>query len=228
MKKVLIVEDDRSLLTRIVKFLGKYQDQFEVVPASDGQEAIEILRDQSVSLVVTDIQMPNVNGLKLLAYINNYYAYVPCFVMTAYSTSRLKAKLPGDLLRFFEKPFEIEDLAKAIVAALDRDVESYPKKTVSLLNFLTLIEMYQASCRFDIEVPNKTPGSLYFNNGILYDAICGDLTGETAALKLLSRKTPIYSPTFSSQKEIVRRITTDLRDLIRNVTGSIDETPQGT
>lgn len=222
MKKVLIVDDDRILLTRIVNYLEKYQDQFEVIPVSDGQEAIGILRGQPVSLVVTDIQMPNVDGLKLLAYINNYYAYVPCFVMTAYSTSRLKAKLPDDLLRFFEKPFEIKDLADAIGAALDRDAASTPVKTVSLLNFLSIIEMYQTSCRLDIEVPNKAPGSLYFENGILYDAICGELTGETAALELLSSIKPTFLINFSSKKEIVRRIKTDLKVLISNATGGMD------
>jgi len=228
MKKVLIVDDDRILLARIVKYLEKYQDQFEAIPVSDGQEAIDVLRDQSISLVVTDIQMPNVNGFKLLAYINNYYAYVPCFVMTAYSTSRLKAKLPGHLMRFLEKPFEIQDLAEAIVETLNRDVGSTPVKTVSLLNFLSIIEMYQTSCRLDIEEPNKTPGSLYFENGILYDAICGELAGETAALELLARRQPTFLINFSSKKEITRRIETDLEVLISKATGSIDEVPQGT
>ncbi len=220
MKKVLIVEDDRILLKRIVNHLEKYQDQFEVIPVSDGQEAIDVLRTQPVSLVVTDIQMPNVNGFKLLAYISNYYAYVPCFVMTAYSTSRLKAKLPEGLLRFFEKPFEMKELAEAVVATLNRDVTSTPVKTISLVNFLSIVELYQTSCRLDIEEPGQTPGVLYFENGLLYDAVCGELTGEAAALELLARIEPTFAINFAAQKEVPRRIETDLKILINKATGS--------
>ena len=111
MDKVLIVEDDRIHLKRLITILGKHQDKFEVVPAGDGQEAIDILEEQPISVLVTDIQMPRVDGLVLLAYVNEHHPKLPCLVMTAYGTPQMKAKLPKDLLRFFHKPFDIEDLA---------------------------------------------------------------------------------------------------------------------
>ena len=118
MHKVLIAEDDIDQLNLITKILGKFKDQFEVVPVSDGKQAIEILKYDRVSLVVTDIQMPRLNGMILLAYVHTYHPSIPCIVITAYGTSRLKSRLPDDLLRFFQKPINVNDLAHAILAAL--------------------------------------------------------------------------------------------------------------
>jgi len=61
MDKVLIVEDDRIHLKRLTTVLEKHRDKFEVIPAVDGQEAIDILKQGPVSLMVTDIQMPRVD-----------------------------------------------------------------------------------------------------------------------------------------------------------------------
>ena len=52
MDNVLIAEDDHIHLKRLITVLRKYGDKFEVIPANDGQEAIDILKQQSVSLLV--------------------------------------------------------------------------------------------------------------------------------------------------------------------------------
>ncbi len=69
MDKVLIVDDDAQLLTIITDTLKKYRNKFELITAKDGLDAIKVMRKQPVSLVVTDLKMPNVNGLVLLAYM---------------------------------------------------------------------------------------------------------------------------------------------------------------
>ncbi len=214
MNKVLIAEDDRILLMRLTKALEKYPDKFKVLPAKDGQEAIEILQKQPVSALVTDIQMPRVNGLALLAYVSQNHPNIPCFVMSAYGTSRMKAKLPEDLLQFFQKPFEIEDLVRAIIAVLDRDATLDGLQAISVASFLHMINMEQASCVFEIKSPDKTSGVLYFENGELYDAEYGDFKGEDAALKLINREKASFGIKFFSDKPVSRQIFTDIDRLI--------------
>jgi CheY-like chemotaxis protein len=199
---------------RLTRALEKYPDKFEVLPAKDGQEAIEILQQQPVSALVTDIQMPRVNGLALLAYVSQNHPNIPCFVMSAYGTSRMKAKLPEDLLQFFQKPFEIEVMARAIIAVLDRDETLDGLKTISIVSFLHMINMEQASCALEIKAPDKTSGMLYFENGELYDAECGDLKGEAAALKLIRREKTSFGIKFYSDKPVSRQIFTDINQLI--------------
>ncbi|MDF1594156.1 MAG: response regulator [Desulfobacterales bacterium] len=213
MDKVLIAEDDRIHLKRMSKVLGKYNDKFEVVEAVDGQEAIDILKEQPVSVLVTDIQMPRVDGLVLLAYVNEHHPNLPCLVMTAYGTPQMKAKLPKDLLRFFHKPFIIEDLARAVIDILGQNVSDEAFHGISLESFLHIIEMEQISCMLEMESSAKTPGVMYFKNGILYDAVCKNLKGEPAALELIPQKMETFRFKILPAKDGVRRIQTSLTDL---------------
>jgi YesN/AraC family two-component response regulator len=213
MHKVLIAEDDRIHLKRMTKVLGKYNDQFEVVQAVDGQEAIDILKAQPVSVLVTDIQMPRVDGLVLLAYVSEHHPKLPCMVITAYGTPQMKAMLPKGLLRFFHKPFIIEDLARAVIDILGQNVRDEAFHGISLESFLHIIEMEQISCMLEIESSAKTPGVMFFKDGILYDAECDNLKGEPAALKLIPQKIETFRFKVLPVKDAVRQIQPSLTEL---------------
>ena len=223
MDKVLLAEDDIDQLMLLTSKLRKYSDKFEVIPVSDGKEAIDMLKEEQISLVVTDIQMPRMNGMMVLAYVHTFLPSVPCFVITAYGTSRLREKLPKDILRFFQKPFDIDDFSHAIIAALEGKEDLKDVKGISLLSILDLIQMEETTCMFEVEAPTGPSGVMYFKDGILYDATCGDLTGEAAALELISGEFANYRFKFSHELEVPRRIKTDLQDLIHNVIGIAKE-----
>ena len=122
---------------------------------------------------------------------------------------------PQDLLRFFQKPFEMEDLAQAILETLDRVTEQAGAQGVSQESFLHMIEMEQSSCIFEIKSPDKDTGMLYFVEGILFDAECGDLKGEAAALELLAREKTTFGFKFFTPKGLPRLIKPNLDQLIR-------------
>ena len=86
MKIVLIAEDDRILSARLTTYMGKYDDQLDVIAVDNGKKALEVLKRRQISLLITDIQMPEMDGLELLAYINLHHPVLPCFVMTAHGT----------------------------------------------------------------------------------------------------------------------------------------------
>jgi YesN/AraC family two-component response regulator len=164
-------------------------------------------------VLVTDIQMPRVDGLVLLAYVNEHHPKLPCLVMTAYGTPQMKAKLPKDLLRFFHKPFDIEDLARAVIDILGQNLSDDAFHGISLESFLHIIEMEQISCMLEIESSAKTSGVMFFKDGILYDAECENLKGEPAALKLIPQKIETFRFRVLPVKDGVRRIQTSLTDL---------------
>jgi len=62
MDKVLIVDDDAQLLLILAEAFQRYRSKFETVTVRDGLDAIKVLQKERFSLVVTDIQMPKVNG----------------------------------------------------------------------------------------------------------------------------------------------------------------------
>ncbi len=216
MDKVLIADDDRILLKRLAKGLGNYSDKFKAILVKDGKEAIQVLKQEPVSLLVTDIQMPRLNGIILLAYVHTYHPGIPCIVATSYGTSRLKAKLPKDILRFIQKPFDVDDLALVIMAALERNVPCENAEGISIVSFLHMIATEQISCILEIQSPDKPTGALYFENGVLYDAKSGDKSGEAAALELIARKMSTYQFKDLPQEKLSVQIKTDLHELIRN------------
>ncbi|MCP4109945.1 MAG: response regulator [Desulfobacteraceae bacterium] len=78
MDKILVAEDDASLRMLIKSYLKSYEDKFETIAVENGLEAIKTLQNEMISLLVTDIKMPKVEGLVLLAYMNRNFPKVPC------------------------------------------------------------------------------------------------------------------------------------------------------
>ncbi len=79
---MLIVDSNSDFLNSLNEGLKQYQSQFEVLAVSDGQAAVEVLKRESVSLLVTDLETSKIDGLALLAYMTRNYSKVPCVVMT--------------------------------------------------------------------------------------------------------------------------------------------------
>ena len=115
MKKlpVLIVEDDRNLLEAIcdtVKLAG-----YHPIAACNGVEAMALLQENSVGMVVSDVQMQPVDGLALLQRIKIFDPDLPVLLMTAYGEiDRAIAAMRGGACDFVLKPFEPGDLLMRI------------------------------------------------------------------------------------------------------------------
>ena len=226
MSKVLIVDPNSDFLNSLNEGLKQYQSQFEVLAVSDGQAAVEVLKREPVSLLVTDLGTPKIDGLALLAHMTRNYSKVPCVVMTRYETPQIKKRTsPEDNPRYLEKPFHFQELANAIIEGLDfYDEGKGLRGGLSVSGFLSLIEMEEKTCLLEIHSGEKRKGLLFFDNGVLYDAIYGDLNGDDAALEMI----PLENVTFSfkdlPQKKIRRRIKTALTDLITEAMKLGDET----
>jgi len=186
--KVLIVDDDHIWLRLIKKKFENYSDTFTTLTAPDGEAAVASLKDNMVSLVVTDMQMPKMDGLALLAHLSENYPDIPVIIMTAYSTpSSKKTVLEGGAAGYIEKPFVVEDLATKIIKTLQKETEGGTLQTVPLDMFIQLIEMEQKTCT--IRVFNKLTqkkGILFFYKGDLLDARINNRQGNTAAYEIFA------------------------------------------
>jgi len=83
MRRILVTEDSatmRSLLIATIESCGDY----EVIEASSGFEALRLLPREKVDLIITDINMPDINGLELINYVrkNANYADTPLFIIS--------------------------------------------------------------------------------------------------------------------------------------------------
>jgi len=187
-KKILFVDDDRILLRLAQEKFKPYAKQFTIITAGNGLQAIEKLKRESISLVITDLQMPGMDGFGLLAHLSKNFPDIPVIILTAYgSQTSEKAALEGGANGFMEKPFVVERLAQKITEAFKKESEGGVLQTVPLEMFLQLIEMEQKTCT--LRVFNKSTdssGVLFFKNGILMDARIKDIKGLVAAYEIFS------------------------------------------
>jgi len=187
MDKVLIAEDDLALQRFLQIRLQKYKDKFTVLFADNGEEAIEVLKQTYISLLVTDIEMPKVDGVALLSYMDNKHPHIPCIVITANATPELEQKLTNDnLFCFFKKPFQLEKFVQTILHALEQDIPDGALKGISVASFLQMIQLEQKTCLIEVHPPGMEKGLFYFQEGVPHNAFYGDLRGEEAALKILA------------------------------------------
>ncbi|MEM7762595.1 MAG: response regulator [Pseudomonadota bacterium] len=115
MQSILAVDDSRSmrgLVSHVLKGAG-----FEVVLAEDGVEAFDYAKENTVDLVLTDINMPNMDGISLIKSLRTLdtYRFVPLLVLTTESGTdkKMEGKEAG-ATGWIVKPFDPESLIKTI------------------------------------------------------------------------------------------------------------------
>lgn len=184
MKHVLIVDDEKPFLMSVRDGLAQYGDQFRLHLAFNGQEAIRVLQEQPIDLVVTDLKMPVMDGFQLLAHMSGAYPATPVIVMTAFGTPDIEAKIKRfKTFHYLEKPLDLEALAGAIGRALSNSTSSLIRG-ITLATFLQLIKMENKTCTLKIKSGSEA-GQLFINRGELMDAETANARGEQAAYQIV-------------------------------------------
>ena len=115
-KKILIAEDSptmRSLIVSTISAMGEY----ETVEAANGFEALRILPREKVDLIITDINMPDINGLELVSFIRNNenYRMTPLFIISTEGSERDREKgLALGANAYLVKPFAPQQLQELV------------------------------------------------------------------------------------------------------------------
>ncbi len=127
---LLFIEDEKPMRKMAVEFL---QDRFkEIYEASDGIEAYSIYSDKRPDIIITDIQMPRLNGLGLCEKIRKEDDQTPIIILTAYShTEYLLKATELNLIKYLIKPIKEQALNEAIKKAKEK-IESKSKSVVYL------------------------------------------------------------------------------------------------
>ncbi|MEA3232835.1 MAG: response regulator [Thermodesulfobacteriota bacterium] len=187
-KQVLIVDNNQELLESLKVGLEKYREQFSTLYANDGKKALEILKHEPVSAVVSDIRMPKMNGLALLSSMTGQYPDIPVIIITAYGQDELEwLSRKSGAVAFVSKPFSVDEIGNKILSLLQKESDGGVIKGISVGVFMQLAEMEEMTCT--IRVYSKTvdmQGVVFFKKGKLYDARYGSFDGEEAIVKIIS------------------------------------------
>jgi len=118
-KQILIVDDEEDILKTLKEILQR--KGYNVILASNGFEALEILENTAVNLIITDIIMPEIEGLEFVQKVTSKKPDLPIVVMSGLANDHyLTAASYFGAVCKLTKPFDTNELLDAIKCALER------------------------------------------------------------------------------------------------------------
>jgi len=115
----ILVVDDEAKMRRLLEIMLT-QLNHQVYQAEDGQQALDFLKDNSVDLVITDLKMPNVDGISLLRQLREANNNVSVIVVTAYGTVETAVEtMKYGACDYIVRPFELDAVEAAVERALN-------------------------------------------------------------------------------------------------------------
>ncbi|MEL6866193.1 MAG: response regulator [Bacteroidota bacterium] len=115
---ILYVDDEQD---NLLAFKAVFRRQFQIYTAISGFEAIQLLKDQPIDLIISDQRMPKMTGLEFFEHIIPNHPNVVRMVITGYSEMGpiLEAVKQGLISHYLTKPWNVEELRKIIEGALE-------------------------------------------------------------------------------------------------------------
>jgi|GEM_PF-229591 len=124
-KKILVVDDEKGICENVHKILAK--KNYEVTQALSAKEAHEKMAKESYSLLISDIVMPEKNGLELLKLVKEQWPLTKVIVMTAYaSTDTAMKAIRLGALDYLPKPFTPKEIRDTVEKALSGELREAP------------------------------------------------------------------------------------------------------
>jgi CheY-like chemotaxis protein len=184
---VLLVEDipaTQRLQAVSLEAVGR----FRALGAKHGGEALEILRRERVDAVVTDLNMPVMDGFQLIAELSTRYPGLPVFVLSDIpDPARVDPALTDSCLHIHAKPPDYHTLATEIYA-----VRNLPQSVVRGVSMPSLLQLLQWEGRTATITVHSGPllGRLYVDKGELIQAEAGEVQGLEAAYAICGWPAP--------------------------------------
>lgn len=112
--KILVVDDEKMTLLAIAKKLA--EKNYEVITTSNGVEALNIISEKDIDLIISDIMMPSITGYALLTMLKNFYfSKIPLILMSGFPPDAIQLNLYGvGAESFIKKPIDFNALYKKI------------------------------------------------------------------------------------------------------------------
>lgn len=115
--KILLVDDDFDLRLSLAEAFG---DEFDVVTAGTGAEALVALEARAPEAIITDVRMPEMDGIEFLATVRSKYPEMPIIIVSGYAEKEmLIGAVRFQAFDFFEKPVDYQTMAGALRRAVD-------------------------------------------------------------------------------------------------------------
>jgi two-component system response regulator YesN len=187
MMDILIVDDEPLVRSSMARMIGNLNEAYNIQEAEDGEEAIEKLQKSSFDLVITDIRMPAVDGLKLAGYIYKTYPGIFTVMLTGYSDFEYaRTAIQYKVIDYLLKPVSIDDIQKTITKIEALLQERRTNNEIGRLRDHNLLEKKVQDLFYELPVP-------YYDESLFPEYNCISVISFTMEADILRKKTIRFS-----------------------------------
>ena len=111
---ILFVDDEPNVIQGLKRMLRPLRKEWNFYFAESGNEALKILSPNTIDVIVSDMQMPNMNGAQLLEEVKERFPSVIRFILSGHSDMDLSLKASRTVHQFISKPIEAKQLKEKI------------------------------------------------------------------------------------------------------------------
>lgn len=114
MKRLLYVDDEE---TNLLLFEVSFANDFNIITAESGADALEMLKSAEFDIIVSDMKMPEMNGLEFILEVKKIKPDIPCYMLSGYSLDGEidDAIENGLIIDFFQKPLNKKEFLNAVL-----------------------------------------------------------------------------------------------------------------
>lgn len=119
MEKLLVIDDEKSILDLLNVVFEK--EGYAVETSLSATRAVELIGNDDIDMIISDIKMPKMNGMELLRYVRKNRPDIPIVMITAYGTIKQAVEaLKAGAMDYIVKPFDVEELKIIVAQGLEK------------------------------------------------------------------------------------------------------------
>jgi len=221
--KVLIVDGDREASLALHRVLYEGSENFDILLAGTADVAREIMRDLSIDVLVTDVDLPGASGVDLVCWGAIEFPETLFVVQTSDDVSELQQRIAGlGCLRLLPKPCEPKEVLKIVNEALDCIHRlSGCFSALSAADLIQMLCLAQRTAALRITAHGEA-GSVMVKEGKLIHAAWGSLVGHEALCAILDAQDGVFRTT-PLPDDVESNITTNWQYALMEAVRILDE-----
>ena len=193
-QRILLVDDEETVLHVLRNSLRKWDDEYEVITATNGYDALQAMQQRPFDLVVTDYRMDDMDGLELMDAVHADYPETRVILITAYGSDNLSKEAHRlDVYRYLLKPLEIPTFRRIVRETLDNRDMAFSRSGLLVLSDMryqeitALLERLQGDIGARCIILTDSNGQVIANTGDMsgfhVEEIASLLSGGMATLQ---------------------------------------------
>lgn len=206
--KILIVDDNPNVLRLLNISLSKAEAGYEIIEAENGEQAYEVANREKPDLIISDIMMPQMDGIELCWMIreNSEIPLVPFIFLTSFEDPETEIRgFRAGADEYLNKPIDRKELLQRVeellartknLKKLEKSSEDHKGFSGDLkdLSIVELVQMLNLNKKSgSLEIDSEIKGVIYLKDGHLWAAETADKNGEEAVYDLVSRSAGTFN-----------------------------------